>query len=149
MQLLLSNMQPGTARSSAGAHTPIRTAVRCLWHHAHVRRSSSCRCSSNDDEARYAVPVDRRSLCCCSPTSTQRGGVRPSASAHTPTRTALLCLCGVMRTYSGAACAAAPQRQQNLVHSARRQELLPLRCAAYITGAACAAAPQRQHRLAR
>ena len=92
--------------------------------------------------------ICKSNLRCCFPTPMTPGTRCQSAGAHTPTRAALLCLCGVVRIYTKTACAAADQRQHNPVHvytPARAASLCLCGVSRIYTGIACRTAPKRQH----
>ena len=94
-----TTMQPCTSCLSPCAHTPTQAVLRCLSVSCvHAQKQPVPLLPSND--------VDRYTV---------------SASIYVPVRVFVLCPRGVMRTYSGATLAAAPQRRRSPVRLTSRQ----------------------------
>jgi hypothetical protein len=178
--------QPGTFAILRMRVTHTISCVLSLWRHARIHRAAGTaapqqRCNPVRLACRRVRIHPRKQSCAVSRVSCVHAQTQPvplllsndvdrytvSASIYVPVRVFVLCPRGVMRTYSGATLAAAPQRRRSPVRLTSRQVRIhqtpgllclctvtsahrsSMCCRSYATTqpeAACAAAPQQRRR---
>ena len=132
--------QPGTFAILRMRVTHTISCVLSLWRHARIHRAAGTaapqqRCNPVRLACRRVRIHPRKQSCAVSRVSCVHAQTQPvplllsndvdrytvSASIYVPVRVFVLCPCGVMRTYTGAALAAAPQRRRSPVRLTSRQ----------------------------